>query len=72
MPHFETEEEALKYARRLTQLQPGERVKAPVGAAIADHVFFCFDEDVAILLRYDPNTKALRCNNVAPFQIVLD
>lgn len=72
MPHFETEEEALQYAVRLTQLQPGVRVKAPIGKTIGDYVFLYFHKDNGFLLGYDSDKKTLHLNIVAPHQIVLD
>lgn len=72
LPHFETKEDALKYAVRLANLKPGDRVKAPYGDVLEDHVFLHFDKNSAFLLKYDPDTKILRTNKVAPGQLILD
>lgn len=72
MPHFDTKEEALKYAVCIANLQPGDRVKAPPGKALADCVFLRLLKDEAVLLVYDEDKKTLFTNCVAPSQIVLD
>lgn len=72
MPHFGTEEDALIYAVRLANLRRGDRVKAPYGNILVDHVFLHFDGDSAYLMRYEPNTKTIGMNRVAPTHLILD
>lgn len=74
IPKFETQEEAFAYAKRLIELQSGQRVKVPAGKVLVDAIFigqYDKDGDPKTLI-YDQQNKKLKENIIAIQQIVLD
>lgn len=76
LPSFETEEAALKYARRIASLRPGDMVKCinADDTGLAPAVFAGFDmssQPAAIVLRYDTD-KQLCIVKMALHAVVVD
>lgn len=73
MPHFDTEEEALRYAERLAALKPGDRVKVPCDESLVEGIFTGIqgkDGDIKCIV-YKPEERSLFTNSISLVQIVL-
>lgn len=73
MPHFDTEEEALRYAERLAALKPGDRVKVPCDGSLTEGIFTGIqdkDGDVKCII-YRPEERRLFMNCISLVQIVV-
>lgn len=75
MPQFETEEDALDYARRVALIRPGDTVRVLNVDDTGLHraVFVCTDSDGdPSLLVYNPDNKLLMNQRTCWHAIVLD
>lgn len=78
VPHFETEEAALAYAQRLTQLKPGDRIKVfnADNTGFMDAVFVHMDDgdnsDCAKCIFYDASEGVLASASVSLVSLRLD
>lgn len=74
LPKFETEQEALQYARRVALLRPGDPIKVlnRNDDGFMPAVFVCADDRDIVFMAYDPEDKRLASGRISWHAVVID